>query len=166
MGWRSNGLPVHAGSTNRLSFLPGDTSDRPTVVSVSGAQKLRTRHSGVATVSVAVTYRGHTARTSFVVNVAPLTITSAPTATLTAGTPGTVTATTATTQSPTAAEVPQLSYTGTLPAGLHLSDNGDGTATISGTPSKAGAFPVTVVARNHVSPVAKQQLTLTVNAAG
>ena len=157
---RGQSSPLPAGLTVRY------TSDRPSVVAVSGAQKLRTKNSGVATVSVAVTYLGHTARTSFVVNVAPLTITSAPTATLTAGTPASVTVSTATTQSPTAAEVPQLSYTGTLPAGLHLSDNGDGTATISGTPSKAGTRTVTVVARNRVSPAAKQQLTLTVNAAG
>ena len=40
-------------------------------------------------------------------------------------------------------------------ASLH--DNGDGTATISGTaPSRAGTFPITITARNGVSPTVRQ----------
>ena len=64
--------------------------------------------------------------------------------------------TTATTQSPTSQEVPSLSVTGRLPAGLAFVDNGDGTGTISGTPTTAGTVMVRVRATNEVSPQATQ----------
>ena len=54
-----------------------------------------------------------------------------------------------------------LSATG-LPAGVTLTDNGDGTATLSGTPaaSTGGTYPVTITAANGVSPAATQTLSL------
>ena len=59
-----------------------------------------------------------------------------------------------------------LSETGSLPDGLTFTDNGDGTATISGTPaSDATTADVTVTASNGVVPDAKQQLLLTVDRA-
>jgi hypothetical protein len=59
---------------------------------------------------------------------------------------------------------PAWSETGSLPAGVHLTDNGDGTATLSGTPASgtAGTFPITVTASNGVLPNAVQSFTLTV----
>lgn len=49
----------------------------------------------------------------------------------------------------TGSPVPSLSA-GTLPAGLTFTDNGDGTGTISGTPTgPGGVFPVTVTATNE-----------------
>jgi beta-glucosidase len=72
--------------------------------------------------------------------------------------------TTATTQSPTPAEVPRLTVLGHLPDGLTFTDNRDGTGTISGTPITAGTFPVTIRARNGVSPSTTQVLTITVSA--
>ena len=99
---------------------------------------------------------------SIVVNVAPLQITSQPTATFTAGTAGSFTVETATTQSPTAPEVPSLSVVGRVPAGLTFTDNGDGTATIAGTPTTAGTSTVRVRATNEVSPATGQELTITV----
>lgn len=136
-------------------------SNQPRVVRVVHG-RLRTVGSGLATVTVVVGYRGHSARTSFVVDVAPLHVTSDPTATLAAGTAGSFSITTATTQSPDAAEVPRLAVVGRLPAGLRFTDNGDGTATVSGTPAAAGTYPVTVEARNRVSPATAQVLTITV----
>ncbi|MDH2414405.1 glycoside hydrolase family 3 C-terminal domain-containing protein [Nocardioides sp. CER19] len=139
-------------------------SNRRDVVAVEqGGTVLRAAGSGIATVTVDATYHGRTASTSFVVNVAPLQITSEPTATFTAGTAGSFTVTTATTQSPTLQEVPSLSVVGKLPAGLALTDHGDGTGTISGTPTAAGTFTVRVRASNEVSPTATQEVTITVS---
>lgn len=57
---------------------------------------------------------------------------------------------------------------GSLPPGLSLVDNGNGTATISGTPSAAAAnsgtsqpYPITLKAKNSVGEIS-QELTLTV----
>ena len=57
------------------------------------------------------------------------------------------------------------SETGTLPPGLTSTDNGDGTATISGTPAAntGGTYPITITATNGVSPAAIQSFTLTVD---
>jgi hypothetical protein len=88
-------------------------------------------------------------------------ITSAASATFTEGTPGTSTVTT--TGSPTAV----ITESGTLPSGVTLTDNGDGTATLAGTPATGskGSYPITITAANGGSPNATQSFTLTVNAA-
>ena len=57
---------------------------------------------------------------------------------------------------------PSFSESGTLPSGVSLTDNGNGSATISGTPTQSGAFPITVTASNGVSPDASASMTLTV----
>jgi hypothetical protein len=52
-----------------------------------------------------------------------------------------------------------------LPAGLTFTDNGNGTATLSGTPvaaDQAGTYNVTLTASNGISPNATQSFTLTV----
>jgi hypothetical protein len=59
----------------------------------------------------------------------------------------------------------QLTETGALPTGVSFVDNGDGTATLSGTPAAQGTFPITIDATNGVSPDASQSFTLTVDAA-
>ncbi|HEX3840060.1 MAG TPA: putative Ig domain-containing protein [Acidimicrobiales bacterium] len=89
-------------------------------------------------------------------------ITSATTATFTAGQAGTFSVTTAAT-----APVPALTATGTLPSGVTFVDNGDGTATLAGTPAvgSGGTFPITVNATNGISPDASQPFTLTVDEA-
>lgn len=55
-----------------------------------------------------------------------------------------------------------LSQTGTLPPGVTFEDNGDGTAALSGAPTAAGTFPITVRATNGVAPDATHAFTLTV----
>ena len=69
-------------------------------------------------------------------------------ATATAGTPFTDTVTT---YSPTA--TPHITSS-VLPLGLHLVDNGDGTATIDGTPAShdSGMYKVTLSARSRDTP--------------
>ena len=54
---------------------------------------------------------------------------------------------------------------GALPAGVGFADNGNGTATLSGTPDPGttGVYPLTVTAANGVLPNATQTFTLTVN---
>lgn len=59
--------------------------------------------------------------------------------------------------------VPALSVIGTLPDGLAFVDNGDGTGTISGTPTGAGAVAdLGLAASNGVAPAASSALALTV----
>ena len=88
-------------------------------------------------------------------------ITSASGTTFTIGTQGSFTVTT--TGSPT----PSISESGTLPGGVSFVDNGNGTATLSGTPitGSAASYPITITATNGVSPDATQSFTLTVNPA-
>ncbi|HEY3523466.1 MAG TPA: Ig-like domain-containing protein [Candidatus Limnocylindrales bacterium] len=93
-----------------------------------------------------------------VIDTAP-TITSASTATFSVGSAGTFTVTTA--GHPT----PALSESGTLPSGVTFTDNGDGTATVAGTPAAGtgGDYPLTLTAANGVSPDAQQSFTLHVS---
>jgi hypothetical protein len=88
-------------------------------------------------------------------------ITSGNNATFTATEAGSFTVTS--TGNPTAA----LSESGSLPSGVSFTDNGDGTATLGGTPAAGtdGTYSLTIDASNGVSPDASQSFTLTVNPA-
>jgi len=92
---------------------------------------------------------------------APPAITSADHTTFTVGTAGTFTVTT-TAGTPTATTIVE---SGALPSGVSFTDNGDGTATLAGTPAAGtgGSYPVTITAGNGVLPNASQPFTLTVN---
>ena len=97
---------------------------------------------------------------NFTLTVVPsVAITSGNVTTFTVGQAGTFTVTTA--GSPT----PSLSETGALPGGVTFVDNGNGTATLAGTPasSTAGSYPLSITATNGVPPDAVQSFTLTVN---
>ena len=63
----------------------------------------------------------------------------------------------------TGSPTPKISNTGTLPSGVTLVDNRDGTATLSGTPGPgtAATYTLTVSAANGVPPGATQSFTLT-----
>ena len=67
------------------------------------------------------------------------------------------------TGTPTAA----LSESGPLPTGVTFTDNGDGTATLAGTPAagQGGSYPISITASNGVTPDATQSFTLTVDEA-
>src|SRR5262249_26824372 len=107
---------------------------------------------------------------TFTLTIAPVagaapTITNANTTTFAVGTLSTFTITT--TGTPSAA----INPAGPLPPGVTFVDNGNGTATISGTPlvgagtplaSTAGLYPVTITATNGVGTPASQNFTLTV----
>ena len=60
--------------------------------------------------------------------------------------------------------LPRISKTGTLPPGVYLADNGDGTATISGTPDKSalGPYTITLDGREQGRKDTSRPFTLTV----
>ena len=62
---------------------------------------------------------------------------------------------------------PSLSVSGSLPPGMVFVANGNGTATIAGTPpaGAAGTFPVTITASNGVASPAVQTLVITLSSA-
>ena len=64
----------------------------------------------------------------------------------------------------TGVPIPALECTGTLPSGVSFTDNGNGTATLAGTPpaGSAGVYNLTITASNGVLPNATQSFTLTV----
>ena len=64
----------------------------------------------------------------------------------------------------TGSPTPTLSETGALPGGVTFTDNGDGTATLSGTPAvaTAGTYALTFTASNGVETPTTQSFTLTV----
>ncbi len=115
--------------------------------------------SGTFTLTIKATNTVSTANQTFTltVNKAP-TITSTNATTFTVGTAGTFTVTTS--GSPT----PTLSETGALPSGVTFVDNGDGTATLAGTPAvgTGASYSLTLKATNVVG-TANQAFTLTVN---
>ena len=88
-------------------------------------------------------------------------ITSGSSASFSVGSAGSFVVTT--TGYPNAAE----SETGALPSGVTFTDNGDGTATIAGTPGAGTAadYPITITATNGVGSDANQSFTLVVNQA-
>src|SRR5438477_5870308 len=61
---------------------------------------------------------------------------------------------------------PAMTKTGALPGGVSFSDNGDGTATIAGTPAlgSAGSYPISINASNGIQPDAQQNFLLIVSA--
>jgi hypothetical protein len=123
--------------------------------------------SGTPTVSgtFPITFKAHnstppdaTQNFTLTVDQAPA-ITSANSTTFTVGTAGTFTVTT------TGFPAPSLIENGALPNGVGFVDNGDGTGTLSGTPTASGTFPITFTAHNSTAPDATQNFTLTVNQA-
>jgi len=103
---------------------------------------------------------GGTVNQDFILTVDPVNITSAVSSTATYGSPYSFTVTA--TGNPT----PTLTKTGALPMGVTFTDNGDGTATIAGTPtgSASGVYTLTMKAKNSQQTVT-QTFVLTVNRA-
>ncbi len=154
-----DGTPVIFGGTAG-SYLGGTsgvtTGGQATDVMTAGPGGLYTPAGITATVD------GVEAQAAQGVDQSP-TITSANSTTFTSGTAGTFTVTTSATSYP----APTLSESGTLPSGVTFTDNGNGTATLGGTPGAgtAGTYLFTITASNGISPDATQSFTLTVNPA-
>src|SRR6202021_2056351 len=60
-----------------------------------------------------------------------------------------------------------ISMTGALPSGVSFRDNGNGTATLAGTPAAGthGVYATNITAQNGVLPNGVQRFTLTVSPA-
>ena len=121
--------------------------------------------SGGFPITITATSTAGTVTQSFTLSVdrAP-TITSAGSDTVTLGNAFTFPVTT------TGYPAPALTETGALPAGVAFVDNGNGTATLAGTPTATGGFPVTITATNTGTGTghrhrATQSFTLTVDQA-
>jgi Calcineurin-like phosphoesterase/Putative Ig domain len=151
----ATGLPT--GSL--VSFAPQSITSGGS--SVMGITTSSTTPPGTYTVTVTATGTSAVHTTTFALTVdTPPAITSAASTTFTAGSSGTFSVTT--TGSPTAA----LSESGALPSGVNFVDNGNGTATLSGTPASgsAASYAITITATNGIGTPASQSFTLTVNA--
>ena len=103
------------------------------------------------------TYAGSSNSQNFTVTGAAPAITSATSATFTVGTAATPFSVTT-----TGTPAPALSESGAMPSGVSFVDNGNGTATISGTPAlgTVADYPITITANNGVTPNATQAFTL------
>ncbi|MGI8664885.1 MAG: beta strand repeat-containing protein, partial [Jatrophihabitans sp.] len=167
----SVGAGVGGANLDAFDTLPATFSDPPGDATVTAAPGAHTAGFGTGTGQAGIDYHSNTTTGPDPVNVsfdnatvtatvtvdqAPV-ITSTNTAHFNVGAPGSFTITS--TGYPTAA----LTQTGTLPAGLAFTDNGDGSATLAGTASgPGGTFPLTITANNGVNPNATQTLTVTV----
>jgi hypothetical protein len=101
---------------------------------------------------------GNTASASLAVN-SSASITSASNTTFSVGSAGSFTITS------TGSPVPSFTETGALPPGVTFTDNGNGTATLSGTPAalSGGAYPIVITAHNGAGSDSVQNFTLTVD---
>jgi uncharacterized protein YjbI with pentapeptide repeats len=149
----SSGLPVSYSSSTPSVCAPSANS-----------QAVHLLSSGTCTVTASQSgdndYQAATAVTnSFTVGIPPA-ITSAAATSFTAGSPGKLSVVASGYPSPSITEA------GALPNGVTLTDNGNGTATLAGTPAHGtgGVYPITIAASNGFKPDASQSFMLTVSA--
>ncbi|MDN4613099.1 putative Ig domain-containing protein [Leifsonia sp. F6_8S_P_1B] len=96
----------------------------------------------------------------------PVTVAAPPAITSASTVPGALGVASSFTVTTTGYPVPTLAASGSLPAGVTFTDNGNGTATIAGTPTgQARDYPITVTAANGVGSPATQALTYAMTAA-
>ncbi len=154
--YKLTAVPVPSGTTVSQTFSSTATSETLTGLTNGTSYDL----SVAAITSVGTGPAANASNNPISLGTAPA-ITSAASTTFTAGSAGTFTVTS--TGSPTAA----LSEAGTLPSGVSFVDNGNGTATLSGTPAAGtgGSYPITITANNGINPNASQSFTLTVDQA-
>jgi hypothetical protein len=160
-GYSGNACYVPDGTP--VSFSGGSLGTaNPSSTSFSSGSASSTFSAGnsTGTASVSATVDNQTVSTNISIG-APPTITSGNAATFTVGTNGSFTVTTS--GSPAAS----VSESGSLPSGVSFVNNGNGTATISGTPNPGtgGQYGFTITAQNGYSPNAMQSFTLTVDQA-
>jgi hypothetical protein len=125
---------------------------------VSGTPTAGTGGSYPITITATST-AGAATRSVTLTNAEAPTITSPASAGYTIGSAGTYTVTT------TGYPAARITDSGTLPAGLTFTDQGDGTALLSGSPAAgtAGSYPITVFATNASGSTASLLLDVTVN---
>jgi hypothetical protein len=152
----ATGFPIP--SLTRKGALPSGitfTNNADGTATISGNPKATQDGTYVVTITAANDQGTVTQTFTLTVNQAPA-ITSRASTTFTAGDSGTFTVTTR------GFPAPSLTETGPLPAGVTFTDNGDGTATISGIPASGGSYPILITATNAFGD-ASQSLTVKVN---
>jgi photosystem II stability/assembly factor-like uncharacterized protein len=140
-------------------ILPGDIS--PTL-SVPNVTLLMNNYEYYAVFSNGIGNPATTTAATLTVNApAPPTITSGASAVFTATQGGGFLVTA------TGAPTPTLTESGALPSGITFTDNGNGTASLSGTPAAGaqGTYPFSITAHNGVGNDFTQNFTLTINPA-
>ena len=150
----ATGFP--APSLSESGGLPSGLIFDPTTGLLSGTPALGT--GGTYTLSFAASNTTGSVAQTFTlrINQSPA-ITSASGATFNLNAAGSLLVTT------TGFPTPSLSVSGTLPAGVSFVDNGNGTGTLSGTPTVAGSFPLSFSAANGIGSAAVQSFTLVVS---
>jgi hypothetical protein len=156
VSFTDNGTPILCGGTTyQVTILAnGKATCAYTLVGPPGSHTIGATYSGNPTYAATSTTAAQT------VAQAPA-ITSSPTTTFTVGSFGTFTVTTS------GAPTPALSETGALPSGVSFVDNGNGTATVSGTPAAGtgGDYVLGLTASNGFTPNGTQSFTLVVDQA-
>ena len=144
--WNKNGAAISGATSAAYTTPPTSTAD-------SGAQFNVLVSNLVGSVT--------SSTVGLTVNPPPVApaITSANSATFVAGAAGSFTVTT------TGTPAPSITETGSLPGGVTFMDNGNGTATLGGTPTAGSGkvYSITFTATNGVGSPASQSFTLTVN---
>ena len=142
------------GYTSRLITSPDGDILEDEIVNTASSYSAAAQLNGGAWIMQMVAFRA----AGNVAGTAPA-ITSVKSTSFMVGAPATFTVTT--TGSPT----PSLSKSGALPTGVTFVDNGNGTATLSGTPASGsdGTYALTFSANNGVGTPATQSFTLTVD---
>ena len=143
-----------AGYTSRVITSPDGDILEDEIVTTAGSYSATAQLNGGEWIMQMVAFRA----AGNVAGTAPA-ITSVKSTSFMGGAAGSFTVTT--TGSPT----PSLSESGALPAGVTFVDNGNGTATLSGTPASGsdGTYALTFTANNGVGSPATQSFTLTVD---
>jgi len=163
----SQTLMTSGGSGTGLTWTVTSGASQLTAVGLSlssaGALSGSSPTAGSASFGVKVTDSASNTATgtfSVTINAAPA-ITSANSTTFTVGAAGTFTVTT------TGTPTPSITELGTLPSGVTFVDNGNGSATLSGTPGPGtgGICSITINAHNGAGSDATQSFTLTVDQA-
>ena len=146
--WRKNGSDIPGAVSASYTTPATTTADNGSTFAVVVQNSIGSVTSNNATLTV---------------NPAPVapSISSASTTTFTVGSAGSFTVTASGQPTPT------LSSWGTLPLGVTFTPNGNGTATLAGTPAAGtqNSYQVTITAANGVAPNATQYFTLIVNPA-
>ncbi len=146
---------VHFSSSFGSAILPADSP----LTDGTGSFSVTFAVGGTATISVADTTNASiTGATNQISIDQPPAITSGNSTSFSNDTAGTFTVTSV------GFPVPTLSEVGALPGGVSFMDNGNGTATLSGTPTSFGVFQISFTAHNGIGADATQSFTLDVSA--
>ncbi len=145
----SSGLPVSYSVLSGLASVSGSTL----TITGGGSITVQANQAGDAGYSAAPPVSQ-----IVLVDQAPA-ITSGASSTMVLNTAGSVTV------SATGFPIPSLVEAGALPTGLHFHDNGNGTASLTGTPTTGGVFNISFTAANGIGSAAVKSFMLAVNQA-